>query len=222
MKRTLLTIMAVSAVCGMSYAQKGEEKPAGAAVPAEARMMTVAGELVQYGYANKEALPLIQAVEIYQKNGSDKPFEGKKENAGDKAESKQSKVSYDVNQILADATEYAAGDENLLALIDGLKSSSKRGATSNYAVHTDLVRANSTDVYNVQFRGGELALVIVSGDGDTDLDLYGYDPAGNCVASDADYTDDCVVSWVPTRTQTYKIKIKNRGNISNRYRMAVN
>ncbi|MDE5979168.1 MAG: hypothetical protein K2G84_03930 [Muribaculaceae bacterium] len=66
---------------------------------------------------------------------------------------------------------------------------------------------------------GKLLLV---GDGDTDLDLYVYDRNGNLVCSDTDFSDDCVAVWNPRYTQTYTIRIKNRGRVANVYRMAVN
>jgi hypothetical protein len=86
----------------------------------------------------------------------------------------------------------------------------------------DAVNARGTDSYRISFKAGELAMIIVSGDGDTDLDLYVYDANGNLIGSDEDYSDDCVVSWVPKWTGMYTIKIKNRGNVYNRYVMVTN
>lgn len=200
--------------------QKAEKTP----IPADASMLQVAGRLVKYGYDKGEALPLIQAVEIFQSVGGNQ-YSGTKESEGTAAtdDTKEaSKVSYDINQLIADATELADGNANLLALIDGLKNSQSRGATSNYDVHTDIVKAHDTDIYKIRFRGGEEAIVVVSGDGDTDLDLYVYDANGNLVDSDTDYTDDCVAVWTPRWTGTFTIKIVNRGNVYNRYRLAVN
>lgn len=189
-------------------------------IPAEAEMLQVAGKLVQYGYENNAALPLIQAVEIYQTVGGNS-FTGTKE-SGTTGEKKDSKVSYDIPQLIADAKELAQNDQALLTLIDGLQSKTTRGATSNYAVHSDVVSANSTDTYKVRFRGGEPACVVISGDGDTDLDVYVYSPNNTLVAKDDDYTDQCVAAWTPGKTQTYTIKVVNRGRVSNLYRMAVN
>ena len=88
--------------------------------------------------------------------------------------------------------------------------------------HSDIVRANETDVYNLYFRGGEEAIVIVSGDGDTDLDLYVYDENGNLIDSDTDRSDDCIVSWTPKWSGYFKIKIKNLGDVYNRYVLVTN
>lgn len=224
MKKLIVALMIGTASLGMS-AQEVADSTKKVVLPQEVEMLDVAGKLVKYGYENGEALPLIQAVEIYRSVGT-KDFQGQKTEEGAAVETgvkAGSKVSYDLSQILADAAQLAEGDTNLLALIDGLKNAEPtRGATRNYDVHTDTVRAGGTDVYKISFRGGEQAIVVVSGDGDTDLDLYVYDSNGNCVASDYDYTDDCVASWTPRWTGEFTIKIMNRGNVYNRYRMAVN
>lgn len=82
--------------------------------------------------------------------------------------------------------------------------------------------ANSTHTFKVAFRGGEQARVILSGDGDTDLDVYVYDWYGNRVAVDADYTDDCYVSWYVPRAGVYTIRVVNRGDVYNDYELAMN
>lgn len=65
-------------------------------------------------------------------------------------------------------------------------------------------------------------MVIVNGDGDTDLDLYVYDENGNLMGKDIDYSDYCVVSWTPRWTGPFTIKIKNRGSVYNRYKIYTN
>lgn len=197
-----------------------------AQIPEAVEMLQTAGQLVKYGYANESALPLIQAIELYQiyaspTSGQQKDTEAEEAVAAEDG-TKQSKVSYDISQLIADATTFADGDEHYLALLEEVQHSGTRGATRNYSAWTETVRAGYTDTYNIAFRGGETACVVVSGDGDTDLDLYIYDNNGNLVASDTDYTDQCVCTWTPRWTGNFKIKIKNRGRVYNRYTMAVN
>ena len=79
------------------------------------------------------------------------------------------------------------------------------------------VRARTTDIYDMWFRGGELAMIRVSGDGDTDLDVYVYDRFGNLIASDSDFTDECLVFFTPRSTGRFKIRVVNRGNVYNCY-----
>lgn len=226
-----VALVAAACVPAMAQEQTGDNVVAPAegakvAVPEAIEMLQVAGQLVKYGYEQEAAMPLIQAVEIYQNTVAAGTRAGEKatetaENAGEQG-AKESKADFDIAKLLADATTFADGNEHYLALIDDLKNSSTRGATVNYDVHYDRVLAYDTDVYTIRFRGGEQACVVVSGDGDTDLDLYIYDQNGNLVDSDADYTDDCVCVWTPRWTGPFTIKIVNRGGVYNRYAMAVN
>jgi hypothetical protein len=82
--------------------------------------------------------------------------------------------------------------------------------------------ANRYRTFSVSFYGGQTARVVVSGDGDTDLDLYVYDVFGNLIASDDDELDDCVVSWTPRWTGNFTIKVVNRGIVYNDFVLATN
>lgn len=109
-----------------------------------------------------------------------------------------------------------------LALTLGLTNNGLAGAVGGPKENHDVVRPYHTDVYHISFRSGERASVYVSGDGDTDLDLYIYDEHGNLVASDDDSTDKCLCTWVPKWTGVFRIKVKNRGGTSNLYAIETN
>ena len=96
-------------------------------------------------------------------------------------------------------------------------------AVGGQRTDTRVISANTTQPYQpILFRGGEVATVVVIGDGRTDLDLYIYDEYGNLVAMDNDYSDNCVATWFPSRTGWFTVKIVNRGSVSNVYSMATN
>ena len=84
------------------------------------------------------------------------------------------------------------------------------------------VNAGATDSFTMRFYGGQLASVIVQGDGDTDLDVYVYDAAGNLITKDDDYGDSCVVQWRPYWTGMFRIKVVNRGTVYNNYSIESN
>lgn len=183
--------------------------------------LTMANQLVKYGYQTKSALPLIQAVQIYKKlNVTDEAREKTTEGGGTASESltKTQVVSFDEAKILADATKFAAGNKNLLSLIDDAKKAT-RSPVQGTIRHNDCVNPLAVDVYRITCRGGETTTIYVSGDGDTDLDLYVYDSNGNLIAKDDDGTDECIVRFIPYRTHTFVVRIKNRGRITNCYTM---
>lgn len=180
--------------------------------------LQLASDLVKYGKDTEQALPLIQALQIMKSvTLTEGGFVKEEPTAADK----DGAMILDYNAVLAQAKEFAAGDKTLMTLISDLDKV-QRGRTTGETYHTDLVRANHTDVYTMRFVGGEKAEVAVVGDGDTDLDLYIYDENGNLIKSDTDYGDDCYVSWYPKWTGSFKVKIKNLGSISNRYVLLTN
>lgn len=189
-------------------------------------LLVTADHLVQYGYKTKTALPLIQAVEIYKRVGvRPNPETLGKTSASDavvatQTTEKPETVQYDPGKILADATSFADGNKNLLAVIKSVGDT--KGAVGGPKYHVDRVEAHSTDTYTIRFLGGEYAIVTVSGDGDTDLDLYVYDENGNLIDSDTDRTDQCVCTFTPRWTGKFTIKIKNLGNVYNRYVIRTN
>ncbi len=103
-----------------------------------------------------------------------------------------------------------------------MKSGSTRGAVGGPRYTEERVYGKSTDTYVIKFWANELAEVIVIGDGDNDLDLYIYDEGGHLIASDTDYTDQCICRWVPSWTGSFTIKIVNRGAIYSNYAIATN
>ena len=199
--KKLFLASALALLTSVVLAQETEKKPElKGEVSSSLSSLRLASDLVKYGYAQQSALPLIEALQIMNENPT-QPL--KAERTGENAdtsnkEGKSSLISLDYNKILADAKEFAADDEllsKLLAQIETDGQSSSRGAVTEIAI---------------------------SGDGDTDLDLYVYDSNGNLIASDTDYSDDCYVSWVPKWTGRFVVKVVNRGPVYNRYVILTN
>lgn len=108
------------------------------------------------------------------------------------------------------------------ALVPGLAADAHAGAFKGALDHRDRIEALDTDAYGVTFRGGQLAAVSVSGDGDTDLDCFVYDEDGDLVAKDDDATDECRITFRPQRTMRYRVEIVNLGRVYNAYRLRTN
>ena len=227
MKKLFVILIGVL-ICNSVLAQEVPTKESVEGAKSEALTnLRLAADLVKYGYKQQEALPLIQALEIIN-NTETQPLEA--ETDGSQADTssdagKNGFVTMDAKKILADAKKFANGDKSLDKLLTKVEKESNkgtRGAVGGPCKEYAAVNAYSTYTWTCSFIANRLAEIVVSGDGDTDLDLYVYDSNGNLIASDTDYSDDCYVSWVPRWTGKFYIKIANRGGVYNRYAILTN
>lgn len=209
-------------------AQTVEDKPEVNGETSESlAAVKLANQILRYGYENQSTLALLDALQIFSENPTQALNATKQGEAVDetKSEGKKAAVHFDYETVLADAKRFADGDPNLLALIDNIDAEAKgaqRGNINGPSRDYYAVNGNSYLDYTASFVANQLAEVLLSGDGDTDLDLYVYDSNGNLIASDTDYSDDCYVRWVPAWTGRYTIRIVNRGPIYNRFVILTN
>ena len=226
--KKLLFFLSMIAVSFNGMAQTVEEKPEVKGETSESlAAVKLANQVLRYGYENKSALALLDALQIFAENPTQALNATKKGDAVDesKTDGKKTKVSFDYESVLADAKAFADGDPNLLALIDNIDAEAKgaqRGNINGPSRDYSAVNGNSYMDYTASFVANELAEILVSGDGDTDLDLYVYDSNGNLIAKDTDYSDDCYVRWIPAWTGRYTIRIVNRGLVYNRFVILTN
>ncbi len=185
----------------------------------------LAYQAAKYGRANKSPDALIFAAAVLKTIVSDKVMLDKKVEGGQPdLVNKETKPNLTADAFLKDAKFFAKKDRNLLGRINAVSvmTPKVRGASGGPKRATTEVKAYATDVISVQFRGGENAVVAISGDGDTDLDLYVYDETGNLIAADTSGSDDCKVRFLPKSKGTFRIKVKNLGNVYNRYLLVTN
>lgn len=224
-RKTLLAIVLLSTTLHLTAQKKTERK----GDPTEQlENVMYAKQVAQYGYANADALSLLTAAKILIANPTTDLVSEKKESGTTvKEERKEDNVDVelDIEKLIADAKVIAKENENVLALAATIEDSipfTTRDAVGGPKIVRERVNSNDYDIYNVRFYGGVLAEVALSGDGDTDLDLYIYDDSGNVIESDTDYSDNCYVSWYPKWTGTFRIKVKNLGIVYNNYTLATN
>ena len=227
MKKTILSLCLFAVSFG-AIAQTIETKPELKGESSESlAAVRLANDLLRYGYTNQSTLALLDALQIFSENPTQKLNTTREGSVVDESnmEGKKTKVSFDYETVLADAKKFADGDPNLLALIENIDAEAKgshRGSVNGPSRHYDSVNGESVDTYQISFIANELAEILVSGDGDTDLDLYVYDSNGNLIEKDTDYSDDCYVCWVPKWTGRFIVKIVNRGPVYNRYALLTN
>ena len=227
MKKYLLSVALVM-FASTSWAQEIREKEeVKGEVSNSLSALRLATDLVKYGYAQQSALSLAEALQIINENPT-QPLKAEREGeAADisKSEGKSGKVSLDYDKILADAKALAEGDETITKLLAQIEENGKvnhRGAVNGPSRTYEVVNGNSTHTYQISFTAGFLAEIAVSGDGDTDLDLYVYDSNGNYITGDESYSDDCYVRWRPAWTGRFIVKVVNRGPLYNRYVLLTN
>jgi hypothetical protein len=208
-------------------AQAQEKKAASKNKPSEdLENLQMANQLAKFGYKTFSASALLEASKIMSSiKTQDLKYESIKLEPTVKEQAlKKSKEGYDLASILSAAKKYADGDAKLLAAIADVEKANQatRGRVGGPAERTDLVPANSTLTYTMNFIEGELAEIGVVGDSDTDLDLFVFDSSDNKIATDTDYTDRCYVSWIPKWTGRYRVVVVNRGMVSNQFTIRTN
>ena len=77
------------------------------------------------------------------------------------------------------------------------------------------VNAYSSEEFVLSFGSDRAARVCISGDGDTDLDLYVFNEDGDLVGSSMDDKDEECVSWTPCGAGTFRIEVRNLGDVWN-------
>ncbi|MPM16218.1 hypothetical protein SDC9_62595 [bioreactor metagenome] len=218
MKKTF-TLLFLLGICTFSFAQEKKDELKGSPSKDISAIKT-ANELAKYGYQQYSSSALLEAARILIAT----PTQNIKTEGEAPTSTVKEKPEFAPSNLLADARKYANKDANLLALIDKaekLLNTTKRGAVGGARSGVYVVPGYSNHEFQIKFWGNELAEILASGDGDSDLDLYIYDENGNLIVYDNDYTDDCYVRWVPARTGLFTIRINNRG-VANRYILATN
>jgi hypothetical protein len=96
-------------------------------------------------------------------------------------------------------------------------------ATGSLALASEVRRlpAYNTQVWYAQVYEGQLAEVLVRGDGRADIDVYVYDYRGHLVAGDDDDTATCLARWIPTYTGVVRIEVRNTSGLFSDYALDV-
>jgi hypothetical protein len=181
--------------------------------------ISLAHRLAVYGQRGRQPLALINAAEIL----LDHPTRPLAPAPTDQDTS--TAVLPNPARLLASARSLAGTNEHLIALIAPLERRARsidRGSARGPRQLYGQVASATRREHVVEFRGGEPAVVYVSGDGDSDLDLFVYDETGQMVASATGPRDECVVRWQPERQGRFRIEVRNLGSASNWYWMATN
>jgi len=228
MKKLLVTIAALG-LTATAFAEdpavpnRGVDKVAGEGGVSE---VAIAHALADWGRENESPAALLAAAEILAAQPAEEATMEKGEEAGEgEAEEKADEPAPVLvpEDLVTEAMDTAKGlGQKYLVKHLSKVTLSTRGASGGPKYVVERVNSHSTDYYMVEFQGGSGAEIALSGDGDTDLDLFVYDENGNRIASDTGATDDAYVSWTPRWTGQFRIEVKNLGGVYNQYVMITN
>ena len=181
--------------------------------------ITLAHRLAVYGTRERRPTALVAAAEILLANP------GRPLVSIDPDTIAAAAIIPDPRRLLRNARALAAGDDRMLAIIQRLErvaADVPRGSARGPRQLYGRVAGAEKREHVVEFRGREPAVVYVSGDGDSDLDVFVYDGAGQLVASATGPRDECIVRWTPDRQLPFRVEVRNVGGAPNWYWMATN
>ena len=184
-------------------------------------ILVVSGELARIASDYEDAILMLAAARL-EAMAVTEEVDREKMSEGDAVEADvESKP--EMQSLYAMAEQYAGTNEALHAVIENSRSFvTTRGAVGGAKSGYSSVLAGDTDNYSIAYRGGKLAQIAVTGDGDTDLDLFIYDENGNRICSDTDNTDRTYCAWIPSWTAPFRVSIENLGRVYNNYRLVTN
>lgn len=221
-----LLLGAVLLISVNAFAQSKPEAGASKETSRKAEQLNLAGELVNYGYEKQDALPLIQAIKIYQDlnvieaTDGQKPTEKIEEGDNRSAVNKEDQPVRNEKQLLEDAAKFAKDDKNLLGLIEECRNA-KRSPVDGIIDRFFRIPSRGTHDWSVRLQAYQTTVIAISGDGTTDLDLYVYDQYGNLIVSDVSYGDQCYVALDVYITSNFLVRVVNRGYVYNDYEILI-
>jgi hypothetical protein len=228
MKKKILVMAVLCGFCCGLFAQTGPtgSKPASSPVSPEMEAIQTAYSLARYGYANESASALIEAAEILAQTPT-QPFAAQTERSGQTANSNKQTGTpeFTAVNLLADGKKFAAGNQTMLAwarVVEASLQSRTRGAVGGPKYQVDRVSANGTVTYSLPLRGNEYVEILCFGDGDTDIDLYLYNPNGSLNASDEGPSDACRLYGTTGPGGVYTLVVKNWGRVYNQFEIVTN
>jgi len=194
-----------------------QKRAATAKIPPEIQTLKTMAYLTRYGHTHQDGLSFIQAARLLAKQPvAVIPNDQMGTSPSDTTTRiRQQPFVLNADTLLTWGRRLSQNDRAALALADqvqrelGLRS---RGRTEGPKTMAAQVKGGSSFATTWSFKGSEVAIVSVIGDGDNDLDLFVLDKHNNVIAQDDSHTDACEVQFKPTSNADYKIVVKNWGS----------
>lgn len=112
---------------------------------------------------------------------------------------------------------YRSSIERLRRNLDLVHNSTSSYTNATQSSQYKRIEALETNTWNMSFTAGCEACIYVSGNGNSNLDMFVYDEDGELIGSDEGISDECIYSFSPLISMKIKIKVENRGEKDNNY-----
>jgi hypothetical protein len=181
-------------------------------------------ELADMGRATKDPVLLCAAAHLL-RSAPTTPSDAKPSTMkGEKSEGGGGEAgpAYEPDGLLAEAKAAAGGNKVYTDLADAIGSTRPKGVVGGPKKAVTTIAGHASDLYIETFAGGEVAAVLVKGDGNSDLDLFVYDENGNLIIYDDSKGDEAYCEWVPKWTGPFQLKVKNAGGAGVAYGIITN
>ncbi len=220
---------ATQAAAPAAETQPGENVGDDKAAPGETALavetIRMADELAAVAIDRGDAAMLIQAARIKASVSTQDADVAVEQGAGEEGDKDEAGNDYSVTGLLDRAEVLAHGNDALLAMVAEARTEAARtrGRVGGPGRSGNRVLAHATNTYSsINFRAGEPARIWLTGDGDTDLDLYVYDQNGNRICASLGAWDRESCSWTPRWTGPFTIQVRNLGGVWNAYTLTTN
>jgi hypothetical protein len=186
----------------------------------------LAARLAVYAREAKSPMALATAAQIYASCTLDDAQKTKTDEKGAVVPSVSDEKAPAASALFAEAVAMAKEQQNvaLAELIDkqAKASGQTKGRSSGATRHVDMVKAGTRDVYEITFRGDEVAMVAAESRNGADIDLHIYDENGNLIEKDTDTDGVPVCLWTPRWTGKFTVKVSNPTSNDLRYTLMTN
>lgn len=179
------------------------------------QLLDLSQRVAAYGRANKDALSLVVAAQIYKSAGV-KLVERKAENAG--PESGAGDDGLNVASLLKEAREVSGNDETIVAIATDIETAATKGRVGGVLSSMGKVVAKGEQVHAMSFQGERRAEIYLSGGGQN-LMLEVYDQGGHKMCLDV---RENLCDFTPFWTGNFTVKVVNAGGGPVNYRLSTN
>jgi len=208
-------LAAITPFAGAQGAATPKAEPAASLQSVNALLM--AEQLARYGEQMQDPMALITAARIKQQTGERAARRDFRSADAQGTAPAGKRADTSVAALIARAKALAKGRADIVALASEVESARSRGHIGGPHVTTTVIRGGVSSTLEMQFQGGIPAVIGISGDGATDLDLYVFDADGKRICAAEGNGDDEICRFTPRFTATYRIEIRNLGKIANQF-----